>query len=69
VYGGSQKNAQALYQVILKKGQVSWIIYEKQSGRDELVHKLSLEYLRHQRHHIGNHKTPGVRVSTNTINS
>jgi predicted membrane GTPase involved in stress response len=63
----ARKNTEFFSDEILKKGEVSWTRVLEVAGRDELVYKLTLKYLRQKGYDIGNNKTPRVKVNTNTI--
>lgn len=53
--------AGVLVQEIAGAGEVSWSRVLEASGRDEIVYKLTLKYLRLQGYDIGNFQTPRIR--------
>ena len=53
--------AGVLVKEIAGAGEVSWSRVLEASGRDEIVYKLTLKYLRLQGYDIGNFQTPWIR--------
>lgn len=51
-------------QQIESNGQLLWTDILEQVGRDELVYKLTLKYLRRDGYDIGNHRAPAVKKFT-----
>jgi len=58
----TRENTRALSKELLENGEVLWTRVLDMARHDELVHTLTLKYLRQEGYDIGNNKTPRVNT-------